>query len=287
VITESEAGPYLRPSGADTIDLRSALEGHQVVLFSLNSSRYGKFASQLGTLVVQDLVCASGMRLETTASRAPALVAIDEFSGIGGEHVVALFARGREAGVQVVVATQEMADLDRAARGVRDQVLGSTALKLILRQDVPESAHTVAQLAGTERVWEETQQVSGGLLFRGPPARGTRREVERFVIHPNQIKSLRTGEAVLISKLRGEPPQVVRVSPAPAVAAAAPARRTSWLARSASPPERALSPAEHDGFSPTVEENRSASRSKRRQPRSSARGPQSPSPRGYDPGVTR
>ncbi len=216
VITESTAGPYLKPHVRETIDLRAALDGPEVVLFSLNSSRYGKFAAQLGTLVVQDLICATGLRLDAQASGgAPrlAMVAIDEFSAIGGDHVAALFARGREAGAGVLVATQEMADLAHAGRGVRDQVIGSTALKLILRQEVPESAQTVAAIAGTQRTWEETRQIGGGMLFPGPAGRGTRREVERFIVHPNVIKSLRTGEAVLISKLGGRPPQVINVTP--------------------------------------------------------------------------
>jgi conjugal transfer pilus assembly protein TraD len=222
VITEADAGAYLRPAGPGTIDLCSALDGPEVVLFSLNSSRYGKFAAQLGTMVVQDLICTTGLRLEHTAPGArlrPALIAIDEFSGIGGEHVVALFARGREAGVGALVATQEMADLDRAGHGVRDQVIGNTALKLVLRQDVPASAHTVAQIAGTERVWEETRQIGGGLLFPGPPGRGTRREVERFIIDPNDVKTLRTGEAVLISKVRSARPEIIRVTQTPVASA--------------------------------------------------------------------
>jgi hypothetical protein len=113
-----------------------------------------------------------------------------------------------------------MADYDRAGRGVRDQVLGNTAVKIVLRQDVPESAHTIAQIAGTEKRWEVTKQI-GGSIFTGYPGRGTRREVEKFVIHPNEIKSLGTGDAVLISKLGGEQPRMIRVSP-PALGPARP-----------------------------------------------------------------
>jgi hypothetical protein len=215
IITESEAGSYLESGTAEPIDLAAALGGREIVLFSLNSSRYGQFAAQLGTLAVQDLICATGGRLEQIREGhhlEQATIAIDEFSGIGGSHVVALFARGREAGVSGLVATQEMADLDRAGRGVRDQILGNTAIKLILRQEVPESAELVAEIAGTERVWEETRQI-GGTIFRGFPAGGTRREGEQFVVHPNEIKSLRTGDAVLISKLRGGRTRTIRVTP--------------------------------------------------------------------------
>jgi type IV secretory pathway TraG/TraD family ATPase VirD4 len=217
IITESESGRWLRPPAGgrgEAIDVAAALEGREVVLFSLNSSRYGQFAAQLGTLAVQDLICATGNRVQfQNAARTPATVAIDEFSGIGGEHVVALFARGREAGVTGLLATQEMADLDRAGAGVRDQILGNTAVKLILRQDVPESAQTVAQLAGTERRCEETRQIGGASVFRGAAPWGTRREVERFIIHPNEIKTLPTGEAVLISKLRGGRARTVSIRP--------------------------------------------------------------------------
>jgi conjugal transfer pilus assembly protein TraD len=225
VLTESHTAPYLAPAGqgaavADgagaTIDLREALRGPEVVLFSLNSARYGRLAAQLGTLVVQDLVSASGDRLAGIQSGevlATATIAIDEFSALGADHVIALLARGRESGLSVLVGTQEMADLDRAAPGLREQVLGVTALKIIHRQEVPESARTVAMMVGTERVWEHTRQTAGRLFGGYDTGRGTRHEVERFIVHPNEIQSLGTGQAIVISKLGAQRVQRVRVDP--------------------------------------------------------------------------
>jgi conjugal transfer pilus assembly protein TraD len=220
VLTESQTAPYLEPAtgaaGGLVIDLREALRGPQVVLFSLNSSRYGRLAAQIGTLVVQDLVSASGDRLSGAQPGRvvdPAMVGIDEFSALGADHVIALLARGRESGLSVVVATQELADLDRAAAGLRDQVLGVTALKIVHRQEVPQSARTIAQMTGTERVWEETRQTAGRLLGGYDTGRGTRHQVERFIVHPNEIQSLRTGHAVVISKLRDGGLQRARIEP--------------------------------------------------------------------------
>jgi conjugal transfer pilus assembly protein TraD len=219
VLTESHIGAFLGPSvdpARPTIDVREALSGPDVVVFSLNSSKYGKLAAQVGTLVVQDLVAASGDRLNEAArgrTLEPALIAIDEFSALGADHVIALLARGREPLTPTLVATQELADLDRAAPGFKDQVLGVTAVKIVHRQDVPESARTIAQMAGTEEVWEETRQIGGRLLGTYDSGRGTRRLTEKFIVHPNQIKTLRTGEAVVISKLGGGRAQTVRVTP--------------------------------------------------------------------------
>jgi type IV secretory pathway TraG/TraD family ATPase VirD4 len=208
IISESHTGAFLEPAAAGasapTIDLRDALRGPDVVLFSLNSSTYGKLSAQLGTLAVQDLVSAVGDRLRHQSPGqvvAQAIIAIDEFSALGSDNVISLLARGRESGASVLLATQELADLDRAAPGLRDQVLGNTAVKLAHRQDVPASAQTIAQMAGTERVWEETERIRGALLGDRYAGRGTRRQVEQFVVHPNEIKSLPTGRAVLITKL--------------------------------------------------------------------------------------
>jgi hypothetical protein len=221
ILTESHTGAFLgRPtdSRSHVIDLRDALSGPEVVVFSLNSSRYGKLASQIGTLVVQDLVAASGDRLfEPSRGRSleRAVIGIDEFSGLGGDHVAALLSRGRESGMPVLLATQELADLERAGGGLRDLVLGVTAVKIVHRQEVPSSALTIAQIAGTEMVWEHTRQTGGGLIGGYATGGGTRRQVERFVVDPNVIKALRTGEAVVISKLRGTRPQAVRIDPRP------------------------------------------------------------------------
>ncbi|HKO28689.1 MAG TPA: type IV secretion system DNA-binding domain-containing protein, partial [Solirubrobacteraceae bacterium] len=235
VLTESHTAPYLAPAtvgGADvaagpgpTIDLRDALRGPQVVLFSLNSARYGRLAAQLGTLAVQDLVSASGDRLDGARPGAPvaaATIAIDEFSALGADHVIALLARGRESGMSVLVATQELADLDRAGAGLRDQVVGVTALKIFHRQEVPQSARTIALMVGTERVWETTHQIAGRLFGGYDTGRGTRREVERFIVHPNEIQSLATGEAIVVAAMAEQRVQRVRVEPPRAVASAHP-----------------------------------------------------------------
>jgi type IV secretory pathway TraG/TraD family ATPase VirD4 len=124
----------------------------------------------------------------------------------------------------VLVATQELADLDRAAAGLRDQVVGVTALKIFHRQDVPQSARTIALMVGTERVWETTHQTAGRLFGGYDTGRGTRREVERFIVHPNEIQSLPTGEAVVISKIGGQPARRLRAQP-PRRAAPVPSRR--------------------------------------------------------------
>jgi len=248
LLSESTAGPYLAPGYGPSdpvVDLATALEGGDVVLLSLNSSVYGKLAAQLGALAIQDLTSAAGHRLRADSvptntvpahpGRGPisATVAIDEFSALGADNLLALLARGREAGVPVLLATQELTDLERAGRGFRDQVMGIVGVTIAHRQDVHNSATMISQLAGTEFVWQETENVRG-LFTRPGLSRGTRRLEEQPVVHPNEIKSLEVGEMMMIAKLPRTRIDRVRVSAPPA-----PARLSR--ARSSSAP-RTLSP---------------------------------------------
>jgi type IV secretory pathway TraG/TraD family ATPase VirD4 len=170
---------------------------------------------------VQDLVAASGARLSEGAARGlRAVVAIDEFSALQSDNVLALLARGRESGIGVLLATQELADLDRAGRGLRDQILGNTALKIAHRQDVPESAERVARLAGTLRVWEQSHQRrsgAGGVLGAGQAASvaTSARLVERYRVEPEQVSTMRTGEALVVIKSPQTSARIARIQPRP------------------------------------------------------------------------
>ena len=73
----------------------------------------------------------------------------------------------------MLLATQELTDLDRAAPGFREQVLGIISLKLAHRQDVPASARMISDMIGTEIVWDRptTSRARWGAARRaGAPA---------------------------------------------------------------------------------------------------------------------
>ncbi len=271
VVTESHVGRYLTPGeAAHTIDVHAALSGPDVVLFSLNSSSYGGLAAQIGTLVIQDLVAAAGGRLSADETRrVPAIVAVDEFSALGGDQLAALFTRGRESGMCVLVATQELVDLERASRGLRDQILGNTTIKFVHRQDVHQSALMVAQMIGTEMVWDETRYVDAP--FGYDTGRGTRRQVERFIVHPNTIMTLPRGRAVVMAKDPRASVQIVQVTP--------PARQAGQAAQ-VTAPARDGAQAAAPPVAPAVPHGRW------RVPRDGARGPERPTGRdgGRGPG---
>ena len=101
------------------------------------------------------------------------------------------------------------------SRGFRQQVIGSTAVKIAHRQDVPESAAEVARLSGTEKVWERSWSETDGPL--GPAQGGSRRVNSRWVdrqrVDPSVVQSLGTGEAVVITKVPQSETRLAHIRP--------------------------------------------------------------------------
>src|SRR4029077_15345872 len=99
---------------------------------------------------------------------APTAVLIDEFSGVAPEQVSRLFAGSRSAGVSLILATQQLADLKTVREGLREQALGNLQALIAHRQNVPESAELIAAMAGSKPAWRTTQQTEESLLRHGP-----------------------------------------------------------------------------------------------------------------------
>jgi hypothetical protein len=212
--------PFDEPHGE--IELRHALLQGAVVVFSLDSSRYGATARLIGNLVIQDLKAVCGHREAHPELARPALVAVDEFSGLNGDQIAGLFQRARSADLSLILATQELADLRRVDEGFDEQVIGNVEWLLAGRQNNPTSAETIAEIAGTEEVWVHTFQTDEGsrhkrAQFGRESGIGTKHRGREFHVSPDEIKRLDVGQMLLVKKNphRVEVVQVLQAPGAP------------------------------------------------------------------------
>ncbi len=204
ILAESDVHPWLDPAHTpNSLDVHQAVRCQDVVYFRLDSDRRPLLAEILASAIVSDLISLVA-RLQTEPIAT--VVLIDEFSAVAAEHVARLFARGRSAGVSLILGTQELADLQSVGDGaLREQTLGNVAAVIAHRQNVPESAEMIAAMAGTKPAWVTTEQTDDGLLGTGTSGRGSRRRGYEYLIHPSRIKQLQTGEAIIITPGTGQP----------------------------------------------------------------------------------
>lgn len=204
VIVDTAAGDILDATG---FTMESAIRAGDIVCFSLDAAGAPQTARTIGTLAVQDL-CATFGRLarDGWGKSHMCLTVLDEFSALGTPRVADLYARARSAGGAVLLATQDLdADLEAVSPQFAASVRTNANVWLVLRQTRGEAADAIARDIGSRLAWKETVQVEddwdalGGM--HAASGVGSLREVDEFILHPNDIKSLPQGGAYLVVKV--------------------------------------------------------------------------------------
>src|SRR3954452_19106172 len=200
-------------SALGAVTLPAAMRAGAVVLLRTWVDDLPDEARAITTLFLTDAAAAALALPEGTQWAA----LIDEFGGVlstgAGERALALMQRARSAGGQVAVTTQSVTDFAAATGNpaLLDALADNFAGGIFHLQSSPESRDWLARLIGTLEVWQSTDRtVAGGA---GTDGFGTRRRVREFLVRPDELRSLGTGEAYIWSTL-GPGPQRVRVEQA-------------------------------------------------------------------------
>jgi hypothetical protein len=182
-----------RNPDAPRLDLAEAVQSGAVVLFTLQADDYPMLSKKLAAAIVLDLI-AVAQRHQTRP--VPTFVAIDEFGAIDSDLVLRLLARARGAGFSVTLAAQTLADFSVASPdgSMATRVIGNLNALIVGRLNDAAEAEQIAQVAGTKDSWTTTQKTN--LIL--PANEGTRTLDRDFIVHPDQIKTLRCGEAAVI-----------------------------------------------------------------------------------------
>ncbi|MBB1256959.1 type IV secretion system DNA-binding domain-containing protein, partial [Streptomyces sp. OF3] len=202
----------------DGLDLHAAITGGDIVLFSLSAARDARAARQLGSLALTDLGSVGDRLLEERWGVEHLFFAgVDEFSALGGSTMTSLFQRIRGAGGGLLLATQDIADLDAVSREFTAAVMTNTNIMLLHRQR--SAADSLAALLGTRPGWEELLQVQddAGPLGTSTGATGsaTLRPVHERIVEPETLRRLAPGHAVVAVGHPLDTTQTVRVALAP------------------------------------------------------------------------
>ncbi|MGZ0153729.1 type IV secretory system conjugative DNA transfer family protein (plasmid) [Kribbella sp. WER1] len=218
-ISESAAGAVLvdQPNG---LDLYEAIMAGDYVVFSLDAATDKAAARRIGNLALQDLTGIGG-RLQAERFRytgRSCFVVVDEFSALGGAALEAFYARARGAGIIAAISTQSVADL-RVVSPEFEEAVKTNGNVIILHQQKGQAADDWAKWIGTRQVYKETLQVSDDADVLGTKTAatgvGSLRAVDEFVVHPNEIKALVQGRAIVVLGHPAKAEALVDIAPAP------------------------------------------------------------------------
>ena len=124
---------------------------------------------------------------------------LDDFQDYIYEGFATILNKSRSANVGVVFCHQSLGDLNKVSEAFRNVVLTNTNIKVVMRMNDPDTCEHFATTFGTKRTTKITEKVSGD----EKTGDGTVREVEQFIYHPNDFKSLGLGQGILSVPHRG------------------------------------------------------------------------------------
>jgi len=192
LLSESSIGDLLEANDRE-INLLNTIRDGGVVMFSLDKLGYPAFARQLGIMIVNDLkACAA----QCGGQSQKTMLIFDEFNTFATPQVVDLVNATRSYGFCAIMATQSLADLDRVDNSLRRQIIGNVNTVVMQRQNDAQDAEMLAATIGTKDSVQITQQIEDYV----ETAMGSVRETREFIVHPDRIKRLKTGEAIILRK---------------------------------------------------------------------------------------
>ena len=202
-------------SNGEQLELGAALAHCGITYISLPALAVSRDTALMARVLIQDLKQAAHQRLRKPKSN-PALLVLDEFAALDDpQQICDLLRQAREARVATVVSTQHLPDR-AAAYALHAALLGAGLI--IAHRCGAEDAEAVAAVIGTEKAVEMTRQVESG----ANTGLGSVRQVDRYIVNPNVIKKLLTGEAVVLSAVGERRVATVRVASEPPALQATP-----------------------------------------------------------------
>jgi type IV secretory pathway TraG/TraD family ATPase VirD4 len=126
---------------------------------------------------------------------------MDEINVYASPILIDLINKSRSAGVTCIPATQSLADLEYiSGEAFKNQIIENCNNYIIMRQNSAKSAEEWANIIGTKQTMEVTYQIQQSGNTSSSTGAGSARVVREYKYHPDDIKSLKTGEAVYLSK---------------------------------------------------------------------------------------
>jgi len=205
-LIESELGSIFDISGKNNdenngIDIYTALKEGASILFILNPLTYPELSPLIGNLIIIDSKKAISNIYNNNLGRI--FFIMDEINVYASKSLLDLINKSRSADITCILATQSLSDLDAstsAGEYFKEQIIENCNNYIVLRQNSATNAEQWANIIGTRSTVEVTYQLQAR---DGSNGTGSARIVREYLFHPDEIKNLARGKAVLVSKVDG------------------------------------------------------------------------------------
>jgi len=191
-------------SYAPTIRLEQIFDESRLAYFALPIGHLQVLANPLGRMIISGLLSVASWRQQTEPKPGPASVILDEFAEFATPVFASFIATVGSARLWTILSHQDLGQLKKVqgmdADAFASAVFNNTSgCKVCFRAPDPEDAEFWSSTLGTYTTFDTTERVQKGLLGLQRTGEMSLREVEHFRIHPNTLKNLASGSALIFS----------------------------------------------------------------------------------------
>lgn len=185
--------------GVNTKSIREIRKEKACLYIGLSTQGYGETAKALAKIFVEEMLYVSYIQLGTTfdshySMNNPLAIYFDEFGAIATPRFLELQNKCRGAGMQLFMAMQSPNDIKLIDENLTGLLIENSANIFVFKQRFDETANMLAKTLGTIIGKKQTYQTEDGSLGN----RGSERDVNEFICHPDIIKNLKKGQCVLL-----------------------------------------------------------------------------------------
>jgi hypothetical protein len=197
-------------SYAPQIRLEDVFDQTQAAYFAVPVGHLQVLANPLGRMIISGLLSVAAARQRMEPKPAPATVILDEFAEFATPVFASFVATVGSAKIRTTLSHQDLGQLRRVegidADAFESIVFNNTSgCKVCFRAPDPDDAEFWSKMLGTHTTTRDTEAFQSALIG-GDQKTGSisRRMVERFKLHPNAIKSMEPGTALIMAPGRAE-----------------------------------------------------------------------------------
>jgi hypothetical protein len=197
-ILTSDFGKYLN-GGTHDLTISKIRQEKACLYIGLSTQGYGETAKAVGKLFLGEFMYNSyksliNLKDPKEGLNNPVSVYFDEFGALVVPDFIELQNKCRGAGIEITVAVQTAADIDRVDPALTRQIIENAANHFILKQRLSDAAALFSESIGTIIAKKQTYRIEDGNIQN----MGSEREVHELVVHPDVIKNLNIGQCVLL-----------------------------------------------------------------------------------------
>lgn len=183
---------------ANVIKIKESILNNEMILFLFDASAYAEDTQKIARMVIND-INSSFAEFDTFTK---CLCVFDEFASYASENLADTISLQRSKGMHAIVGTQSIATVklkSESTKRIAEELIACCNTFIIHQINHIDDAENLAKIIGTRKTYEVTSQIDSKL--GGATGLGTVKNVDEFKIHPQVLKELKTGEAVIYQKV--------------------------------------------------------------------------------------